>query len=143
LGKQHRAPDTISKWISNLQMSVVRYKNVVRFDVSVSNIYRVKRSQRHRDFQSDSVQLSVEESSSILGERSPRQVWHHIVRSSASLIRRQQRDEPPQLAAKDAYLSSERLPRMRKLVFTEKFDDDILPSIASLAQIQVAITSSL
>jgi hypothetical protein len=32
---------------------------------------------------------------------------------------------------------------MRKLMLTEKFDDDVLPGIAPLPKIHVAITSSL
>jgi hypothetical protein len=32
---------------------------------------------------------------------------------------------------------------MRKLMLTEKLDDDVLPRIAPLAKIHVAITSSL
>jgi hypothetical protein len=32
---------------------------------------------------------------------------------------------------------------MRKMMFTEKFDHDVLPGIAPLAKIHVAITSSL
>jgi|SRR3989344_126 len=140
-GHHYRTASPVPQRIGYLQIAILRYKNIVRFHVSVCHLPAMKNCKSVRNSGSHSMQLTIRQSSGVLRNRTTWDVGHHIIGLFGLQIVMQNVHYALQAVSQDPDLAGKGSSRMCIAEFSKPFENDLFSRVAPDANKQITVSA--